>query len=67
MRNSFHVVSGLIFALVAVLQVVRAVNQWPVHIHTYDIPVTASWIAAVVAGLLCVWAFASQGKELTRV
>jgi hypothetical protein len=67
MRNGFHVVSGLIFALVAVLQVVRAANQWPVHVGAYDIPVMASWIAAVVAGLLCVWAFASQGKELPRV
>jgi len=67
MRNGYHVVSGLIFAVVAILQAVRAAKNWPVHVGEYDIPVMASWIATAVAGLLCIWAFASQGKETQRV
>jgi len=62
MRNSYVVVSGLVFGVVAVLQVVRAVNQWPVQIGEFNIAVSASWIAALVAGGLCYWAFASRSK-----
>jgi len=41
---------------------VRALNQWPVHVGTLEIPVWASWIAMVVAGSLCAWAFRSRGR-----
>jgi hypothetical protein len=60
MSNKYAVVSGTVFGVVAVLQVVRALNQWPVHVGTFEIPVLASWIAALVAGGLCAWAFRSQ-------
>jgi hypothetical protein len=32
----------------------------PVHIGTHEVPVAASWIAALVTGGLCVWAFRSR-------
>ena len=57
MSNRYLSVSGAIFGLVALLQVARAVEQLPVHIGSFEIPVWASWVAAVVAGSLCVWAF----------
>jgi hypothetical protein len=62
MPNRYVVVSGGLFGVIAVLQAVRAVNQWPVHIGGFDVPVSASWIAMVVAGGLCVWAFRSLRK-----
>jgi ABC-type proline/glycine betaine transport system permease subunit len=62
MSNKYVVVSGAIFGVVAVLQAVRALNQWPLQVGTLEIPVWASWIAMVVAGSLCVWAFRSQEK-----
>ena len=62
MRNGYSTVSGLVFAVVAILQVLRAVKGWPVHIDTFEVPVTASWIAAVVAGLLSIWGFSSRAK-----
>ena len=62
MANKYPVVSGFFFGVVAVLQAVRALKQWPVHIGTFDIPVWFSWIAMVVAGGLCVWAFRSRGR-----
>lgn len=62
MSNKYAVVSGALFGVVAVIQAVRALNQWPVHIGTLEIPVWASWIATVVAGGLCAWAFRSRGK-----
>jgi hypothetical protein len=60
MRLKYTVVSGLVFGLVAVLQLMRAVMQLPVHVGSHEVPVVASWVAAVVAGSLCVWAFRSK-------
>ena len=65
MRRNYVLVSGAIFGLVAVLQVIRAFNQWPVHVGTTEIPVGASWIAAVVAGGLCAWAFTVRNGAST--
>ena len=62
MSNKYVVVSGAIFGVVALLQAVRAVNQWPVNIGSFEIPVWASWIAMVIAGSLCAWAFRFQEK-----
>ena len=62
MSNKYVVVSGAVFGAVAVLQAVRALNQWPLHVGTLEIPVWASWIAMVVAGGLCAWAFRSRGR-----
>jgi hypothetical protein len=62
MSNKYVVVSGAFFGVIAVLQAVRALNQWPVHVGNLEIPVWASWIATVVAGSLCAWAFRSQGR-----
>lgn len=61
MSSKYVVVSGAIFGMVAVLQAVRAVNQWPVHVGTLEIPISVSWIAMVVTASLCVWAFRSRG------
>ncbi len=60
MKNNYTLVSGIIFGIVAVLQVLRALNQWPVQVGPYAIPVWCSWLAGVVAGGLCIWAFTSR-------
>ena len=60
MSSKYVVVSGVVFGLVALAQVVRALNQVPVHLGSFEVPVWASWVAAVVAGSLCVWAFSSR-------
>ena len=60
MKDSYTLVSGLIFGIVAVLQAVRAVSQWTVQVGPISVPVWFSWVAVVVAGGLCVWAFTSR-------
>ena len=59
MSNKYAVVSGALFGVIAVAQAVRALNRWPVHVGGIDVPAWASWVAVVVAGSLCVWAFRS--------
>jgi hypothetical protein len=60
MSRRYVVVSGLIFGFVALAQLLRAAMHVPVQIGSAEIPVWASWVAVVVAGSLCAWAFASR-------
>ena len=62
MPSKYVVVSGVLLGVIAVLQAVRALYQWPVHVGGVDIPVWVSWVALVVTGSLCVWAFRSGHK-----
>lgn len=61
--NSYRTVSGSVFGLIALFHGIRAVMQVPVQIGSTTIPVWDSWVGAVVAGALCVWAFRSSRKQ----
>ena len=60
MSKNYVAVSGVLFGLIALAQVARAIGQIPVLIGTFEVPVFASWIAAAVAASLCYWAFKSH-------
>jgi hypothetical protein len=60
MPSRYVVVSGVLFGVIAVLQAVRALYELPVLVGGVQIPGWASWVAMVVAGGLCVWAFRSR-------
>ena len=62
MLSKYVVVSGVLFGVIALVQAVRALNQWPVQVAGFDMPVWVSWVAMVVAGSLCMWAFRSGRK-----
>lgn len=62
MQSKYAEVSGTVFGAVAVLQAMRALNHWPVQIGSFAVPVWFSWIAFVVTGCLCVWAFKSKRR-----
>jgi hypothetical protein len=51
--KNFSLLAAVIFAIVAVLQLLRAVSGSPVTIGTtISIPLWASWIACIVAATL---------------
>jgi hypothetical protein len=60
MRNRYVSVTGVIFGVVTVAHVYRAITGAPVMLGSAAVPVWASWLAALVAGALCVWAFRSR-------
>ena len=60
MSSRYVVVSGVIFGLTALAQLFRAVNQVPAQVGNVEIPVWVSWVAVVLAGSMCAWAFASR-------
>lgn len=64
MQTKYSLVSGVIFGVVALLQAVRAFNQWPVQIGPIVVPVWFSWLAVLVAGGLCIWAFSQKGGSM---
>jgi Mn2+/Fe2+ NRAMP family transporter len=51
-QKAFSIVAGVIFAVVALFHLVRIYMDWPVTIGDWSIPMWASWIALVVAGVL---------------
>jgi hypothetical protein len=61
--SGYRSVSGAVFGLIALLQGIRAVMQVPVQVGTTTVPVWVSWVAVMVAGALCVWAFRSSGEQ----
>jgi protein-S-isoprenylcysteine O-methyltransferase Ste14 len=58
--SQYSVLATLIFGLVAVLQIVRAVAGVPVTIGRTSIPIWASWIACGVAIILAWLGYAAS-------
>lgn len=50
--RSFCTLAAAIFALIAVLQLIRIMMGWHVTLNGIDVPIWASWIAVIVAGAL---------------
>lgn len=55
----YEQVSGVVFALVAIAQLTRAVLGWPLQIATITVPVWPSVIAFLVTASLAIWGFRS--------
>ncbi len=50
--RNYSLLAALIFSVLAMLQLVRALSGWPVTVGPVAIPLWASWIACVVAAVL---------------
>jgi len=47
--RNFSLTAAIIFAIIALAQLARAVFGWPVTIDTYAVPLWLSWVAFIVA------------------
>ncbi|MEK6837829.1 MAG: hypothetical protein AABX69_04200 [Nanoarchaeota archaeon] len=56
-KKTFLTVVGVIFAVIAVLHLLRAVLGWNAVIGTFSVPMWLSWVALVVAAFLAYTAF----------
>jgi hypothetical protein len=63
--RAYLLVSGCLFGLIAVLQLIRAVRQVPVTLGSTSVPVALSWVAVIVAGSLSVWALRLASRQAT--
>ena len=55
--KAFLGISGTIFAVIAVLHLLRAVYGWPAQIGTWIVPLWVSWLSLAIAAFLAVCAF----------
>jgi hypothetical protein len=60
--RNYALLAAVIFAIVAMLQLVRAVGGWPVTLGTVAIPLWASWVACAVAAVLAALGFAASRR-----
>lgn len=56
-KKPYILVTGLLFALMAIAQFTRATLQLPVQFIETQVPVWVSWIAGTVLAVLSIWAF----------
>ncbi len=61
--QAYLVVSAMIFGLVAIIHLVRAINDWAFVIGPATLPISASWIGFTITGLLCLWAVRIAGSR----
>lgn len=55
-RQRYLVISATVFAIVATAHLIRALEQWPITIGPWNVPVDLSWLAAIATGALSLWA-----------
>ncbi len=62
--RQYVLVSGLFFTLLAALQLIRFLMQWPVTVGTVAVPAWLSLIAALMLGSLATWAFRARSRTV---
>jgi uncharacterized membrane protein YecN with MAPEG domain len=48
-------VASVIFGIFAIGHILRLINHAQVTIGTHTVPMGVSWIALIVAAILCIW------------
>ena len=56
-QKAYNMITAAIFAVIAVLHLLRIIFGWPAQIGGLDIPLWASWLALVVTGALAYFGF----------
>jgi len=56
-QQTFVLISGIIFGLVALMHAVRLALRWQVKVNQREIPMGLSVGGLIVAAGLCIWAF----------
>ncbi len=63
----YHLVSGIVFSIIALAQLTRTLLGWAVQVDGFTVPVWVSGVAFLITGGLAVWAFRSAGHQLPAV
>jgi hypothetical protein len=50
--KTYFKVTGVIFLVVALVHLARAINGWSLELNTWSMPMLASWVGFLVAGYL---------------
>jgi hypothetical protein len=58
-------VASVLFGIFAIGHLLRLINQAQVTVGTHTIPMGLSWIALIVAAILCVWLWRLSSRRGT--
>jgi hypothetical protein len=61
----YELVSGIIFTIMAIVQLTRTLLGWPVQIDLFTVPVWFSGVAFLITGSMAIWAFRSDKPPAT--
>ncbi len=53
----YLLISGAVLGIIATIQLLRIINEWPIQIGSWSFPMWLSWLAIAFFGTLSVWAF----------
>ncbi len=56
-QNSYLALTSLLFGIICIIHLLRALNQWPVEIDNVTVPLWASWAGFILAGYLAYTAY----------
>jgi hypothetical protein len=62
-KKTYFFISGLVFAIVAAVHLLRIINQFQIVIGTWSAPMSVSWIGIIIPGLLSYCGFVLMSKE----
>jgi hypothetical protein len=57
-------VASVLFGIFALGHLLRLINQAQVTVGTHTIPMGLSWIALIVAAILCVWLWRLSSRSV---
>jgi hypothetical protein len=60
--KTYLLISAAIFALIALLHLMRLIGHWSIQIGTLSIPIWGSWLGFIIAAALSIWAFRLMTK-----
>ena len=60
--KTFFLFVGIIFTIVGILHLLRAVFSWSLQVGTFNIPLWTSWVAVVILAYLSYTAFKFSKK-----
>jgi hypothetical protein len=55
-------VASILFAIFAIGHLLRLINQIPVQVGGNQIPMGLSWVALIIAAILCIWLWRLSSK-----
>ena len=61
-QKNYCLISGILFALVAIAHLLRILNGTSVLVDDYAVPMLVSWVGLIVPGFLALWAFRVTGR-----
>ncbi len=62
-HRNYCIVSGALFALVALAHLLRIVYGMSINVDDYAVPMLVSWIGMIAPAALAFWAFRLAGQH----